>query len=81
MICRGADHLQALCDSVLVQSRSLYVSEMSYIPSCPLVLKKKKYREKNDKDIVTEASALKELNNRLTLKRMKEALSDCYFLQ
>lgn len=45
-----------------------------------LVLKKtkilkKKYRE-NGKDVFMETSALKELNNRLTLERMKETLSD-----
>lgn len=68
----------------MVQSRSLYVCvEISYIPSCPLgfeknnVLGKKNIYRENDKDIFMETSALKELNNRLTLKRMKETLSDC----
>lgn len=39
-----------------------------------------KYIEiKNYQDIFMETRALKELNNRLTLKNMKETLSDCLF--
>lgn len=73
MISRGAD---ILSDSVILCWPTLDVCiEISSFLSCPQFFKNI-YRE-NDKGSFIETSALKELNNRSTLKRMKETLSDC----